>query len=291
MFRAIRSHWRAVQTACFATWLGALCGQLGWRLQQLATPTLLRMWVLLERSLKWLQLVKQVQTATRAQLSKRPQFVKSTLWLALVFSLVLTLTQTGCQNISWYRPEPQADRTPYSSFVSPGQVPAVSNPLQVGEMDSYILWETVVDVVRLYFDKVANEFPCQRTGDVFSEGYLETYPQTASTVFEPWRRDSVNLQERRLATVQSMRRIARVRVRHNDSCGGFLITVQVNKELEDLENPSYAKLPSATFRMDTNEPEVHDPIAVQAEHAGWIPQGRDTALETEILRQISQRLR
>lgn len=209
----------------------------------------------------------------------------------LGFLLGFLLTQTGCQNISWYRPEPQANTTPYSSFVSPGQVPEVSNPLQVREVDSYILWETVVDVVRVYFDKIANEFPCQRTGDVFSEGYLETRPQTASTVFEPWRRDSVNLQERRLATVQSMRRIARVRVRHNDSCGGFLITVQVNKELEDLENPSYAKLPSATFRMDTNEPEVHDPIAVQAEHAGWIPQGRDTALETEILRQISQRLK
>ncbi|MDO4629498.1 MAG: hypothetical protein Q4C70_09975 [Planctomycetia bacterium] len=180
-------------------------------------------------------------------------------------------------------------RAPYSSFeISRSDVQA-QNPLPVrGDLDPFQVWETVVDVVRLYFDRIEDEYPCQRSGETITEGLLRTVPQTGSTCFEPWRRDSVSRSERQYATVQSVRRIAKIRVRHAD--GKYIIHVRVDRELEDLAKPTFAVLPSATFRLDTQIPETDDPIGVQDYHEGWIPQGRDYALEQTILNQLQLRL-
>lgn len=194
----------------------------------------------------------------------------------------ILLLLAGCQSF------PSRQTAPYASYVPPEAVSSVSNPLTVAGKDPYQVWETVVDVIRLYFDRIENEYPCQKNGEVITEGLLRTYPQIGATIFEPWRRDTVNMEERRESTVQTMRRIASVRVRHVGT--GYTIDVRVEKELEDLAKPSMAQLPSATFRLDTHLPQVDDPIAVQGYHRGWIPQGRDTALEQEILCQLQMRL-
>lgn len=194
----------------------------------------------------------------------------------------LLLLVAGCQSFS------SRQTAPYASYVPAETVSVIANPLTIPGRDPYQVWETVVDVIRLYFDRIENEYPCQRNGEVITEGLLKTYPQIGATFFEPWRRDTVNMEERQESTVQTMRRIASIRVRYVGQ--GYAVDVRVEKELEDLAKPSMAQLPSATFRLDTQLPPVNDPIAVQGYHKGWIPQGRDTALEQEILRQLQMRL-
>lgn len=202
---------------------------------------------------------------------------------ALLLAVVCVWTLAGCRAFN-------ANRASYSSFdanqLSKGNA---QNPLQIrGDLDPFQVWETTVDVIRLYFDRIIDEYPCQRSGETITEGLLRTKPQIGATCFEPWRRDSVNVTERQYATVQSMRRTAKVRVRHAN--GHYIIHVRVDKELEDLAQPSHARLPSATFRLDTQIPETNDPIAVQDYNEGWLPQGRDFALEQSILNQLQLRL-
>ncbi|MBQ6107965.1 MAG: hypothetical protein IJK97_07115 [Thermoguttaceae bacterium] len=201
----------------------------------------------------------------------------------LLLAVLFGWTIPGCRFLN-------ARRTTYSSFEAEQlSRENAQNPLQVrGDLDPYQVWETTVDVVRLYFDRIIDEYPCQRSGETITEGLLRTKPQTGSTCFEPWRRDSVNASERHYATVQSIRRTAKIRVRHAN--GHYIIHVRVDKELEDLAQPSYAQLPSATFRLDTQIPETTDPIAVQDYNEGWLPQGRDYALEQSILNQLQVRL-
>ncbi|MDO4550374.1 MAG: hypothetical protein Q4C96_03885 [Planctomycetia bacterium] len=179
-------------------------------------------------------------------------------------------------------------RTPYASYISPTETRLIQNPTTFHAPDPYILWETLVDVVRLYFWDIQEEYPCQRNGGLITEGLLVTYPQVGATCLEPWRRDSVTHEERKEATLQSIRRTARIRVRPVD--GGYSVEIRVFKELEDLVSPSKTRLPSATFRLDTELPDVHDPIAVTDYRAGWIPKGRDEALEHEMLLQLQARL-
>ncbi len=179
-------------------------------------------------------------------------------------------------------------QAPYGSFVSPGQVRGIQNPLMVPGNDQYVLWETVVDVIRLYFSRIQEEIPCQKNGEMMTEGLLVTHPQVGATLLEPWRRDSVSMEQRKEATMQSIRRIARVRVRPTPH--GYAIEVRVFKELEDMAAPSMARLPAATFRLDTDLPDVQDPISVHDYRVGWIPQGRDVELEREILTQLQSRL-
>lgn len=178
-------------------------------------------------------------------------------------------------------------KAPYGTFVA-HETSVDEGPLVIPDADPFQVWETVVDVIRVYFDKIETEYPCQRNGEVITEGLLKTRPQIGATYFEPWRRDTVNLEERKESTVQTIRRTARVRVRHMGDA--YAVEVRVEKELEDLVKPSYALLPSATFRLDTQIPERNDPIAVQDYTAGWIPQGRDYELEKEICRQLQARL-
>ena len=205
---------------------------------------------------------------------------------ALFFSVLFLVTFIGCRTL-----QPRNRYADYSSFAGTGSDRnlMVQNPLQVrGDLDPFQVWETVVDVVRLYFDRIENEYPCQRNEQMITEGLLVTKPQTASTCFEPWCRDSATADERQYATIQSVRRLAKIRVRFTD--GYYVIHVRVDRELEDLAQPSYAQLPSATFRLDTQIPESDDPIAVQDYHEDWIPQGRDYSLEQSILNQLDVRL-
>ncbi|MDO4574475.1 MAG: hypothetical protein Q4D98_04615 [Planctomycetia bacterium] len=191
------------------------------------------------------------------------------------------LAAAGCQSLQPTSPCVKGQQGPSLYSVPPSTT-------TVRGCDPYQVWETVVDVVRLYFDRIENEYPCQRNGNIITEGLLKTYPQIGATYFEPWRRDSVNHEERKEATLQTIRRIASVRVRSLGNA--YTIDVRVEKELEDLAKPSSTQFPSATYRLDTDIPDVNDPIAVRNYREGWIPQGRDVALEQEILRQLQGRL-
>ena len=164
--------------------------------------------------------------------------------------------------------------------------PYYPNPIFVQARDPLILWENLVDVVDNYFE-IASESPVRDLGGVVTEGRLETRPKIGATLLEPWHRDSPDRYSRLEATLQTVRRRAEIRVSPRD--GGYWISVQVFKELEDLAMPSGATASSATFRNDSSLNRVESPIGEAETHSGWIPLGRDTALEQRIVEEIGGR--
>ncbi len=161
------------------------------------------------------------------------------------------------------------------------------NPMPVGHVDHQLLWQAVVDTVDDYF-RIRREEPVRRFGNVLTEGQLETYPLVSATILEPWRRDTVTRYDRWEATLQSMRRWAQVRV--IPAGEGFQVEVVVYKELEDVRRPEFSTASDAAFPHTGALQRLVEPLNEQPIHQGWIPQGRDTALEQEILRQLRRRL-
>ena len=60
------------------------------------------------------------------------------------------------------------------------------NPLPVPSCEPDLIWEAMCDVIHDYF-KIAREEPVRQLGGTYSEGRLDTYPEVASTLLEPWR--------------------------------------------------------------------------------------------------------
>lgn len=161
------------------------------------------------------------------------------------------------------------------------------NPMRVPPGDRDVLWDTVVDVVDDDFT-IDREVRVRLEGEVLTEGRIDTFPEVGSTLLEPWRGDSADANEKVESTLQSIRRQALVRVVPTGD--GYLIDVAVFKELEDVRRPEYATAGGALFRNDTPKPGKRDPIGERVATLGWIPLGRDTALEQRILSKISTRL-
>jgi hypothetical protein len=199
-------------------------------------------------------------------------------WSALACALALS----GCQ--AWQPP----------GFVDPGMVlgppAAMPNPVVVNVMDRDFVWDQVVDVVDDYF-RIQKEERVRLVGDLLTEGRIDTYPRSGATIFEPWNRDSSTPYERWESTLQSIRRTALVRV--VPSPGGFLVDVQVYKELEDVPRPESGAVTlanSAALRNDNSLQRITNPAGGLQPTIGWIAQGRDTALEQTILAHIQGRL-
>ena len=174
----------------------------------------------------------------------------------------------------------------YPVAVEQPQPAPMSNPSFVATANHECLWERVVDVVDDYF-AIEREEPVRVAGSVLTEGRLDTFPLVGSTLLEPWRHDSANVYEQLESTLQSIRRRAVVRVVPADR--GFWVDVAVFKELEDVVSPYAGTAGSATFRHNTSLVRVIDPINEQEVHDGWIPRGRDTALEQRILQELLAR--
>jgi hypothetical protein len=155
------------------------------------------------------------------------------------------------------------------------------------EADRDLLWQHLVDVVDDYFT-IDREEPVRLIGNVLTEGRIDTFPEIGSTYFEPWRQDSANGYEKLESTLQTIRRQATVRV--IPTAGGYLADVVVFKELEDLARPEHATTGAATLRHDTSLDRVAAPLGEQPLTQGWIPLGRDVALEQRILVQLRNRL-
>ncbi|HEY1068254.1 MAG TPA: hypothetical protein VGE52_19170, partial [Pirellulales bacterium] len=154
------------------------------------------------------------------------------------------------------------------------------NPVVIPIRDADVFWEHLVRVIGDYF-RIAREERVKLVGDTLTEGYLETAPQVGATALEPWRRDSVGVYERAESTLQSIRRRAVIRVQPIPE--GYLVHVEVYKELEDLPRPEQAAAGDATFRFENSVPRYTEPVGIGPPTLGWIPQGRDVALEQHIL--------
>src|SRR5687767_7138400 len=111
--------------------------------------------------------------------------------------------------------QPGADDVENPVLVAPGL------PTPAGYAEVY---ERVLDAVDDYF-----EF---KPGSRYA-GQVETLPRVAPGLEQPWKPGSPDRRERLLATLQTIRHYAIVRVWAGER-GGYRVYVEVYKELEDL---------------------------------------------------------
>jgi len=153
------------------------------------------------------------------------------------------------------------------------------NPVVIQGVAYETVWNETVDVVNDYF-------AIERESRV--DGQIDTAPTVGSTLAEPWHGDAANFDERLEGTLQSIQRRAFVRVTPTEN--GFLVSLEVFKELEDLEKPQFADAGQAIFRHDSSPNRDAQVVTDSESSIGWIPVGRDFALENQMLWRIRQAL-
>ncbi len=151
--------------------------------------------------------------------------------------------------------------------------PVADNPLLVPIDDFEAVWNKTVAEVGAYFE-IASENRLSRT--------IITEPKVGATVLEPWLGDSVTLTDRVEATLQTVRRFAVVKI-DPAPAGGFLVKVEVHKELEDMVKPDRQTAGRAVFNNEFPVNRVREVVGPVPVPFGWIPRGRDPNLEQEIL--------
>jgi len=179
------------------------------------------------------------------------------------------------------------------SFTPPppgGTVPiaVAQNPVFFAGVDREVLWNQLVDELDDYF-RIEREERVRVIGDVATEGRIDTFPTIGATLFEPWRRDSTPGFERIQSTLQTIRRRAVARVIPSE--GGYMVSIEVLKELEDLNRPEFASVATGAIRHDGSVAADDDVTTPEgAVTLGWISLGRDTQLEQRMLTNLQARL-
>lgn len=164
----------------------------------------------------------------------------------------------------------------------------IPNPLYVPMSDREFLWNQLVDTLDDYFP-IEREQRVRLIGGVLTEGQIDTLPIAGATWLEPWRKDSTYGGERLYSTLQSMRRRAVARVTPQAD-GGYLVTVLVYKELEDVRRPEFSTIYSDALRNDGTLKSPSNQNYAQPITLGWIPLGRDFSLEQRMLMHLRGRL-
>ena len=149
-------------------------------------------------------------------------------------------------------------------------------PVFVPGNSEEVVWERVVDVIHDYRFRIARENKLV--------GMIETKYKVGSSVLEPWHRDSVGTANRLESTFQSIRRRVNVSIQRAE--GGYLISVEAFKELEDLPGPAANSSGGATFQDNNPLQRNLNLVVGQSTPSGWIPLGRDIALEQSMLGRI-----
>lgn len=163
----------------------------------------------------------------------------------------------------------------------------VPNPLFIPAGDREFVWNQIIDEIDNYF-VILREERVHVVSGVLTEGQILTRPKVGATYLEPWRADSTTRYERTLATLQSIRRTARARVIPVED--GQLLDLVVLKELEHLDRPAQATAGAVIARHDQSVIREEVPPGTFSITPGWIPQGRDVALEQRILNNLRGRL-
>jgi hypothetical protein len=153
------------------------------------------------------------------------------------------------------------------------------NPIFVPARNEDAAWERTVDVVHDYFD-IARENRILGS----QPGIIETTYKIGASVLEPWHRDSYGLDNRLESTLQSIRRKAIISLTPAD--GGYLVSVEVFKEIEDLPGVANTTVGAATFHQQAPLRRDLDLVTGQSSPSGWVPLGRDQVLEDEILHRV-----
>jgi hypothetical protein len=161
----------------------------------------------------------------------------------------------------------------FAGCMSPGIMTENPTPLPEPQGGYEQVWNTTVRVVDKYFE-IASE---NRYG-----GTIETLPETGATLLEPWRRDAVGFYERLEGTFQTVRRRCFVNVQPSPT-GGFLVGVEVYKELENLPAPVYTNFGGGTL-LQSIQPLQEQVLDTEVPPSmGWIAMGRDPKLEARII--------
>lgn len=170
------------------------------------------------------------------------------------------------------------------NMVALPDAPGCSNPLLVTqELTQYpLIFENVLQVL--------NDTGWEIREANMYDGRIETLPKTAPGVAQFLKPGSPDLAERVLATLQSYRHRATIRIIPTEN-KDFFIHVTVFKELESLPRPVRSTAGGAIFIEDNNnvarQYELVDPTRFEA---NWIPKGRDIYLEQEILRRLREKM-
>ena len=168
---------------------------------------------------------------------------------------LLVVSMTGCHSI------PLGSSAP------------VTNPIQVRANNYDLVWERTIDTLHEYHFEIARENRLS--------GEIETDYRTGAGCFEPWHFDAANTKERLEGTMQSIRRKVLVHITQVD--GGYLVSVEAFKELEDLPGLAANSSGGATFQESQPLKRDLNLVVGQTTPSGWIAKGRDTALEQSVL--------
>jgi hypothetical protein len=185
--------------------------------------------------------------------------------VSLVGLAVVGLGQAGCSSGGGFR-------APHVTRIFAPR-PVAENPLVVPTADFDAVWNKTVAVVNKYFD-IASENRLSRT--------IVTQPKIGATLLEPWSGDSVGFTERLESSLQTIRRFAIIKIEAAPS-GGYLVKVEVRKELEDLVKPDRQSAGRAVFNNDFPVNRTREIVGPVPAPIGWIPRGRDPNLEQAIL--------
>ena len=207
-----------------------------------------------------------------------PSDNRSSKFVCALCALLALTSLAGCRVLSHHK---------LSS--NQGRHPEVPNPLIVPMMDRWLVMDQISDELDDYF-KIYREERIRVMDGVMSEGWIETHPKIGGTLLEPWHRDSTRGFERLHATVQTVRRFAKVRV--IPAGYSYQVDVKVFKELEELEQPLGSNVRGWDRTFSKGIPDNIDRADLRRanRYSQWIPLGRDFSLEQQILRNIQQRL-
>jgi len=151
-----------------------------------------------------------------------------------------------------------------------------SNPIQISGTNQDVVWERVVDTIHSY------KFPIARENKL--DGRIETEYKVGANLLEPWHGDSVGFDSRLESSLQSIRR--RVFVSVTPIEGGYLLGIEAFKEIEDVHNQTSSAPGGATFQQELSLRRDLNLVQERSNPSGWIPLGRDPALEQDILESL-----
>lgn len=189
------------------------------------------------------------------------------LWILLLLPGALAFCGCATPQDGWLNQYNWLNAQPTPEYKSTIYIPA-SNPEMV--------WERTVDVIHYYNFAIARENKL--------DGVIETEYKVGSGLTEPWHRESVGFANRLESTLQSIRR--RLFVSITPAEGGFLVGVEAFKELENLVGRAEKSAGGATFQESAPLQRDLNLVVGQSAPSGWIPQGRDLALEQDMLQRL-----
>lgn len=178
------------------------------------------------------------------------------------FSLGLVFTGLSCATIP-----------PWNTARGPAPNPIFVAANTTDPNSELAVTERVADVLARY------NFEIDTANQV--EGTIATRYKVGASVLEPWQKDSVGTANRCESTLQPIRRKVLVHVVRAQ--GGFLVSVEALKELEDMTSVSPNSAGGSTFIEDYPLRRDLNLVVGQASPSGWIPLGHDLALEQDML--------